>query len=304
MIRAEKAHDLRPDRQSVVVNEKGSEEIAVGENGAFLLPKSVDVNVTAKCNLACEFCWGPDHNISDGLNTKQWENAIQFFAQGGTDSIVFTGGEPLIRKDIGELVRFAKDQGMRVTLSTNTLLLKRKASEVLPFVDEIGIPLDGSTAENNSIMRKGNAMAFQSSIEAMGLLAAEYPGIEVTIRTVVSKVNKDNIVSMGKLLETKGGQFDRWKLYQFVPVSIGLHHKEKFEISEGEFEDVTRTVIDQFPELPIVTCPSRQRVGRYVFLGPEGSIFGVDDTGEGHRLVGNLRDIDKQNCQAVLNAFT
>ena len=287
------------DGQAFYAKKGDSERTASEKRAISSFPKSIDVNPTAKCNLACEFCWGPDHNIADGLNTNQWKNAIQLFAQNGTDSIVFTGGEPLIRSDIGELVRFAKDQGMRVTLSTNTLLLKRKASQVLPFIDEIGVPLDGSTKENNSIMRVGNTRAFQSSVEAMDLLSTGYPEIEVTVRTVVSKVNRDDIKNIGKLLEGKEGQFDRWKLYQFAPVSIGSHHKDKFEISQEEFESIAKMITDQFPKLPIVAYPSHQRVGRYVFLGPEGNIFGVDDT-EDYRIVGNLKDINEQNYQYML----
>lgn len=296
MTRIEGASDLQQDGQAFDAKKGGSEKTASEKRKISLFPTSIDVNPTAKCNLACEFCWGPDHNIPDSLTTNQWTDAIKLFAQNGTNSIVFTGGEPLIRNDIGELVRFAKDQGMRVTLSTNTLLLKKKASQVLPFVDEVGVPLDGSTKENNSIMRVGTSRAFQSSLEAMDLLSTEYPGIEVTVRTVVSKVNKDDI---GKLLEGKGRQFDRWKLYQFTSVSIGSHHKDKFEISQGEFEDIAKMVIDQFPKLPIVAYLSHQRVGRYVFLGPEGNIFGVDDT-EGYRIVGNLKDFNEENYQSIL----
>lgn len=256
-------------------------------------PKSIDINPTAKCNLACEFCWGPDHNIPDGLNTNQWKDAIKLFAQNGTSAIVFTGGEPLIRTDIGELVKFSKDQGMRVTLSTNTLLLKKKASQVLPFINEVGIPLDGSTKENNSIMRVGNTRAFKASLEAMDLLSTEYPEIEVTVRTVVSKVNKDDIRNIGNLLEGKEGQFDRWKLYQFAPVSIGSHHRDKFEISQEEFENIAKMLVNQFPKLPIVAYPSQQRIGRYIFLGPEGNIFGVGDNGD-YFTVGNFFKMSRE----------
>lgn len=298
MEKIEELSDLQQNGQIFDVKKVGSEK-PLQRNATSLFPKSIDINPTAKCNLACEFCWGPNHNISDGLSTNQWKDTIQLFAQNGTNSIVFTGGEPLIRSDIGELVRFAKDQGMRVTLSTNTLLLKRRASQVLPFIDEIGVPIDGSTKENNSIMRTGNSRAFQSSVEAMDLLFTEHSKIEVTVRTVVSKVNKDDIENIGRLLENKEGKFDRWKLYQFTPVSMGLHCKDKFEISQVEFEDIAKTIINQFPKLPIIAYSSHQRVGRYVFLGPEGNIFGVDDT-EGYKIVGNLNNFNEQNYQSIL----
>src|ERR1051326_8916799 len=130
-------------------------------------PSSIDINPTALCNLHCSFCWGPDHTLPDSLTTEDWEHVIRFFAHRGTTAIVFTGGEPLVRKDIGRLLAFAKFLGMHVTLSTNTLLLRKRAEQYLPFVDEIGIPLDGSNAVNNSRMRLGPSRAFACALDAM-----------------------------------------------------------------------------------------------------------------------------------------
>ena len=132
-----------------------------------IFPKSIDVNPTSKCQLQCPFCWGPNHEIPDGLSTQDWLNTIQFFAERGTDAIVFTGGEPLLRKDIVELLRFSKQMGMRVTLSTNTILLPSLAEKVLPMVDEVGIPMDGSTEQNNLLMREGKINSFQYQIDAL-----------------------------------------------------------------------------------------------------------------------------------------
>lgn len=263
-------------------------------------PTSIDVNPTAKCNLACEFCWGPDHSIPDSLSTEQWKNLIKIFALNGTRSIVFTGGEPLVRPDIDDLIKFSKEQGMRVTLSTNTLMLKRRKDQILPYIDEIGVPLDGSSQEKNSLMRLGNIRAFQSSIEALEMLSAEYPKIEVTIRTVVSKVNKNDIESIGSLLEGKMGRFDRWKLYQFTPVSIGSHNKDKFEISDEVFKNISKTVIRKHPKMSIVSYSSNQRVGRYVFLGPEGNIFGVGDDGN-YLIIGNYLTMSTEQVIAAVS---
>src|SRR5437762_732284 len=104
-----------------------------------VFPTSIDINPTAKCNLSCSFCWGPNHTIEDGLSTADWKAVLSFFTTYGTSSVVLTGGEPLIRRDLAEIVRFAKrNLGLHLTLSTNTLLLKKKAPDVLAYVDEIG----------------------------------------------------------------------------------------------------------------------------------------------------------------------
>ena len=250
-----------------------------------VFPSSVDINPTARCNLACPICWGPDHQIPDGLDTQQWSQIIHFFANRGTSGIIFTGGEPLLRKDLPELMSLSNKLKMKVTLSTNALLLLKRHAEVLPLVDEIGIPLDGSDSKLNGIIRRGNPRAFDASLSALELLADKYPDIHVTVRTVVSRQNKDDIANIGSLLIGKSALFDRWKIYQFTPVSIGLAHIDEHYVSREEFDRVVSEL--NFPELNITAYPNEQRVGRYVFVGPEGNVFGVDKHGN-YQIVANF----------------
>lgn len=250
-------------------------------------PQAIDINPTAKCNLDCSFCWGPDHEIPDGLDTHDWKRTIDFFSKRGTKAVVFTGGEPLLRKDIGELMQHSKQRDLRVTLSTNTLLLARRADVVLPYTDEIGIPMDGSTVENNIRMRLGTRRHFQTVIDSLDFLKESYPDIEVTVRTVVSAQNIDDLQRIGQVLEERRDTFDRWKIYQFTPVSIGARHKDEHDISPTRFKEATASVLSRFDTLNAQTYSSDQRIGRYVFIGPEGNVFGVGDDGD-YRVVGNF----------------
>lgn len=251
-------------------------------------PTSIDINPTAKCNLNCSFCWGPNHSIEDGLSTTDWENVLMFFASRGTTSVVFTGGEPLIRRDIGSLAMFAKHKlGMHVTLSTNTLLLKRKASEVLPHVDEIGVPLDGSTPERNNLMRLGTVRHFSSVIETLPLLDTQYPHIHVTVRTVVSKVNSNDILSIGSIVKNHSHEIDRWKIYQFNPMSYGEQNIGEHHIGDSEFGQICQVVRANYGNLPIHIYPAKEGYYRYVFIGSEGNVYGENDNGK-YAFAGNI----------------
>jgi MoaA/NifB/PqqE/SkfB family radical SAM enzyme len=179
----------------------------------------------------------------------------------------------------------SKKLKMKVTLSTNALLLSQRHTEVLPYVDEVGIPLDGSNSKLNEIIRRGTLRAFDASLSALELLESRYPDIYVTVRTVVSRKNKDDIVNIGSLLTERPGLLDRWKIYQFAPVSIGLAHIDEHYISTEEFDRVVSEL--NFPELNITVYPNEQRVGRYVFVGPEGNVFGVDKHGD-YQVVANF----------------
>lgn len=246
-------------------------------------PKRIDINPTAKCNLQCNFCWGPDHGIPDGLNTQDWKNIINFFSSHGTNEIVFTGGEPLIRQDLSQLLQHSKLLGMRVTLSTNTLLLnEKKAVELLPYIDEIGIPIDGSDPQKNSKIRIPFNPSlinrhFLSVMEALLRVRRLAPDLEITIRTVVSRVNQDDIVNIGELLHRQKENWNRWKLYQFTPVSIGAKHKDEHNMPSQTFKEIGRKICSIWPDSYIRVYSSDERISKYVFLGPEGSIFGVGD---------------------------
>lgn len=269
-------------------------------------PKRIDVNPTAKCNLRCTFCWGPDHNIPDGIDTQEWKKIIGFFAANGTKEIVFTGGEPLIRPDLNQLLRFSKQQGLRVTLSTNTILLtEKRATELLPYIDEIGVPVDGSNPAKNYLMRTSLApdlgkRHFLSAMETLSRIRGLNSLIEITIRTVVSKVNKHDIPAIGKLLNGQKMNWDRWKIYQFTPVSIGAENKSLHKISDAEFNKIGRQILNAWPESSIQIYPSNDRIGKYFFLGPDGGIFGVGNDGMYKRL-GLFQEMSKNQLARAID---
>jgi MoaA/NifB/PqqE/SkfB family radical SAM enzyme len=113
----------------------------------------------------------------------------------------------------------------------------------------------------------------------MDLVRAFSPAIEITVRTVVSRVNQDDIADIGALLARHRALWDRWKLYQFTPVSIGAAHRAEHELADAAFTAIVAAVRTEWPDLPIVGYPSERRVGRYLFVGPEGNVYGVDGDG-------------------------
>jgi Fe-coproporphyrin III synthase len=119
--------------------------MAMRGEGAF--PSRVDIMPTAACNRRCNFCWGPDHGVRDGLDTDQWFVLIASLANLGLTELCCTGGEPLLRDDIGTLMLVARALGLYVTLSTNGQLLPEQTQYItnaLKYINAIGIPVNGS----------------------------------------------------------------------------------------------------------------------------------------------------------------
>lgn len=248
-------------------------------------PHTVDVIPTAKCDLECSMCWGPDHNMRDELTTENWCDILTYLATNGTRSITISGGEPLIRKDIGQIVQVAHALGLRPKLSTNTTQLAAKADEVLPYLAEIGIPIDGSTRDRNASIRAGNPAAFDTALAALYWIPRCCPNLSITVRTVVSAKSRDDVVNIGSLLVRRGNSVRRWKLYEFTPVSIGAQ-AQGYELPDGDFDSIVDSVRSRFPQLRIEILRRTEQTGRYTLIFPDGSIR--TDT---HEVIGTWRHL-------------
>lgn len=89
-------------------------------------PSSSIIMITNRCNLRCMMCKQWRAPGGEELSTEDWKNIIKELKKNGIRNINFTGGEPLLRKDIAELIAYAVSNGFVVGLTTNGLLLDKK----------------------------------------------------------------------------------------------------------------------------------------------------------------------------------
>jgi len=158
-------------------------------------------NTTRKCNLKCIHCYAHATEIPDGgeLTTEEGKRLIDDLAQFGAPVILFSGGEPLVRRDLPELAAYAVEKGMRAVISTNGTLITRKTAETLKAIglSYVGISLDGMEEINDRF--RGTKGAFQSAIE--GIEYAKGAGIKVGLRFTVNRLNAGEIPAIFGLLE-------------------------------------------------------------------------------------------------------
>jgi len=148
-------------------------------------PIEVVYRVTAKCNLKCDYCFFPMKMPE--MPTEQAKSAIREFADAGTLIWIFTGGEPLLRQDIGELINYAKDCGIVFTkLLTNGIAFQRRMNE-LKRIDQLNFSLDGPKEVHEKVRGKGTFDIVMKSIEL-----AKQENFDFTITTVISSENMKN----------------------------------------------------------------------------------------------------------------
>ena len=158
-------------------------------------------NVTRRCNLKCVHCYAhaKDMDYNNEMSTRQGKELIEDLARFGAPVILFSGGEPLVRKDLPELAGYAVEKGMRAVISTNGTLINAKTARTLKDIglSYVGISLDGMQEINDRF--RGIKGAFQSALQ--GIKNCQDAGIKVGLRFTINKFNVAEIPHIFNLIE-------------------------------------------------------------------------------------------------------
>jgi len=202
--------------------------------------------VTQSCDLACKHCRAAAQPIPhpDELNTAEGKKLIDQIAEMGVPIFVFTGGDPLKRKDVFELVRYASDKGVSVAVTPSaTPLLTREA--LFKFKEaglvRLGISLDGSSPEIHDAFR-GLPGAWARTIQAIEW--ANEAGIPIQVHTTISRHNAHDLDNLCALFEKLA--IVMWNVFFLVPVGRGqladLLSGEEFEQVFGKIYELSQRV--------------------------------------------------------------
>jgi 12,18-didecarboxysiroheme deacetylase len=158
-------------------------------------------NMTRRCNLKCVHCYAQavDESGEDEISTEQAKVIIDDLAAFGAPVMLFSGGEPLVRKDLTELAHYAVDKGMRAVISTNgTLISRAKAQELKDIgLSYVGISLDGGEEVHDRF--RGVPGAYRKALQ--GVENCQEAGLKVGLRFTINKRNVAEIPQVFKVLE-------------------------------------------------------------------------------------------------------
>jgi len=158
-------------------------------------------NITQRCNLKCLHCYAHAKDIAfdNELTTEEGLTLIDDLAQFKVPVLLFSGGEPLVRKDLPELAAYAVKKGMRAVISTNGTLITPKMARTLKAIglSYVGISLDGMETINDRF--RGVNGAFQAALK--GIQNCQDAGIKVGLRFTINKFNVHEIPNIFNLLE-------------------------------------------------------------------------------------------------------
>ena len=176
-------------------------------------------DITYACNLKCKHCYASAGKpLQDELSLEEVKQGIDQLNRASVPLIAFSGGEPLVRKDIFDITRYAHEKGMYVAVATNaTLITKEKAQEMkqngIRFVQ---ISLDGATAKTHDTFR-GIPGVFDKTIQGIKNCVDE--GLFINIATTATKYNYQEIPKIIDVCEDLGANW--FMIYNFVPTGRG-----------------------------------------------------------------------------------
>jgi len=194
-------------------------------------------NITRRCNLKCVHCYAhaKDLSFKNELSTKEGKILLDDLAQFGVPVILFSGGEPTIRKDLPELAAYAVSKGMRAVISTNGTLILQKMARVLKDIglSYVGISIDGMEEINDRF--RGVKGAFKAALE--GIKNCKDAGIKVGLRFTINKFNVNEIPEIFELLEDM--EIPRACFYHLVYAGRGTNL-----VHDDLSHDETRSTVD------------------------------------------------------------
>lgn len=226
-------------------------------------------NMTQRCNLKCVHCYAQAlaEEGQDPISTDQAKVMIDDLAQFGAPVMLFSGGEPLVRKDLPELASHATSKGMRAVVSTNGTLITREKAKMLKEVglSYVGISLDGGEDIHDAF--RGVKGSYKKALEGLDYCREE--GIKVGLRFTINKRNASEVPKIFILMKER--EIPRVCFYHLVYSGRGTELiKEDLDHTETRamvdlIMDETRALYDAGYEKEVLTVDNHAD-GPYLWM--------------------------------------
>ncbi|MDS9995815.1 GTP 3',8-cyclase MoaA [Bacillus atrophaeus] len=238
--------------------------------------RDLRISVTDRCNFRCTYCmpaelFGPDYPFlkkEELLSFEELERLAKLFvSRFGVEKIRLTGGEPLMRKDMPELIKkLARIPGVRdIAMTTNGSLLPVYAEKLKNAgLHRVTVSLDSLEDERFKAIN-GRGVSVSKVLE--GIEAAKQAGLGIKVNMVVQKgVNEKDILPMARYFKEKGHIL---RFIEFMDVGNTNQWNKKDVITKAELIDIIQ---QNMPVEPIEANYTGEVASRFRYLDGSGEI--------------------------------
>jgi AdoMet-dependent heme synthase len=233
-------------------------------------PRIISWNLTYRCNLYCAHCYNDAGGAGEApeLSTDEAEQLIDQIADVGSPILVLSGGEPLMRDDLLEIVRHGRARGLRMALGTNGTLIDDAVADDLrrAGITKAAISLDSADPGVHDRFR-GCPGAWARAME--GIRACRDAGIGVQLHTTVTSENCHDLETIFTLGEDLG--IRDFQVFFLVPTGRGRNLKD---VSPQTYEALLRRILKRIAASDLAirpTCaPQFMRIAAQMGIRKEG----------------------------------
>ena len=198
------------------------------------VPLVMSWNVTRECNMKCSHCYinATEKKLSNELTTQEGKNLMDQICQVSKPLLILSGGEPLLRPDIYELIQYGASKGLKMGLGSNGSLIDDTVAAKLKAagIATVSISLDSHIPAQHDEFR-GVAGAWEKAVNACKALRKN--NVLVQVNTTLTQQNYNQIDDIMSLAEEIG--VENFHLFFLVPTGRGA---KLTDISPQKYEDM------------------------------------------------------------------
>lgn len=245
---------------------KSYDSICCFRNSEYSKNKRLLWEITTSCNLDCEFCHR-SNNISNGIAFKEIVKILPFIKGLDIKEIIISGGEPLLREDIFEIIKVFKAENFKVDMCSNgTNITPEVASKLREVLSEISISIDSSVSLIHDSLRNRNG-AWQKTV--LGIKTLQRYGLEIHTISLVNLITLNDIENTVKFLNDLG--LSSIAFIGNIPIGTGFNQlvsaetqallRSKLKKLREEYPDITINTKELIENLMKTSC----KAGEYIY---------------------------------------
>jgi radical SAM protein with 4Fe4S-binding SPASM domain len=193
-------------------------------NKLYSSPIYLQLDLTNKCNMNCEYCYNKHFVCGQELTDDQFlELSDQILKDIKPLFVTFSGGEPFVRKNIlFKLAKIFKEKEIEVYVNTNGTLINEEIAKKIGElkIDKVSINIESLDKEEHEKLR-GLSGCWDRSLNSIELLKKYAPNCNVVIRTVVNKKNYLEVEKIANFVKSLG--LKEYMLIDFIPKADDQH---------------------------------------------------------------------------------
>ncbi len=202
-------------------------------------PLSVNYNVMTSCGFHCKYCYHPLVPVPDLIPLDRLKVIFKELKETGCESFMLTGGDPMLRPDIDEVMKALHEAGLFYSISTKSLISKDRIKALREHAGLTGMQISLDSADPTVVQHLlgvNDDEYFSHVIQMIKDLQAQ--DIEVRVKAVLTSYNADGLADYLKLLSNLG--ITRMQVVQYG--RSGTRHTDDLYPSEMQMKEASETV--------------------------------------------------------------